>query len=146
MTFRLTWLLAGALLATGCSHKPPPTPQARIEVATADARRELRSLIGDGERAAKADAVVVQLQALLAKSASDAQVASRDLQALDRNRDATAAQFQALQAAADDARLAQLHQAVALRHALASLLTADEWKKSADARKKLLELSITSQP
>ena len=146
MTLRSTWLLAGTLLAAACSHKPPPTPRASIEAATADARKELRSLIGDGDRAAKADAIVVQLQALLAKSASDSQIASRDLQALDRNRDATAAQVQSVQAAADAARLPQLHQAAGLRQELAGLLTPEEWKKSAEARKKLLELGISPQP
>jgi hypothetical protein len=146
MTLRSTGLLAGALLAAGCSHKPPATPLASIEAATADARRELRSMIGDGDRAARADAVVVQLQEFLAKSASEAQAASRNFQALDRNREATAAQFQSAQAAADAVRLPQLHQAVALREELARLLTAEEWKKSADARRKLLELSISPQP
>jgi len=146
MSLRSSSMLAGALLAAACAHKPPTTPLASIEAATADARRELRSLIGEGERAARADAVVVQLQELLAKSASDGYAASRDLQAIDRNRDATAAQFQALQAAADAARLAQLHQGVALREELARLLTAEEWKKSADARRKLLELGISPQP
>jgi hypothetical protein len=145
MTHRSTWLLSALLLA-GCSHKPPATPLANIEAATADARRELRSLIADRDRAARADAVVVQLQALLAKSDSEAQAASRDLEALDRNREATAAQFQTLQAAADAARLAQLQQAVALRQKLAGLLTAEEWKKSADVRRKLLELGISPQP
>ena len=146
MSIRSSSMLAGALLAASCSHKPLSTPQASIEAATTDARKELRSLIGDGDRAAKADAVVVQLQGLLAKSASDAQAASRDLQSLDRNRDATAAQVQSVQAAADAARLPQLHQAVALRQELASLLTPEEWKKSAEARKKLLELGISPQP
>lgn len=146
MTLRSTSLLVGALLATGCAHGPPPTPLASVEAASADARKELRSLIGDGDRAARADAVVVQLQALLAKMADDAQAASLALQALDRNQESTAAQFQALQAASDQARRAQLHQAVALRQELASLLTAEEWKRSADARRKLLELGIAPQP
>jgi hypothetical protein len=146
MTHRSTWLLAVALLLAGCSHKPPSTPGASIEAAAADARRELRSLIGDTDRAAKADAVVVQLQALLAKSDSEAQAASRDLEALDRNRDATAAQFQARQAVADAARQADLRRAIALRQDLAGLLTAEEWKKSADVRRKLLELGISPQP
>jgi hypothetical protein len=146
MTLRSSWLLSGALLAAGCAHKPPSTPQASIEAATADARRELRSLIVDGDRATRADAVVVRLQGLLVKAASDGQAASLELQALDRNRDATAAQIKALQAAADTARLAQLHQGVALRAELTRLLTADEWKKSADARRRLLELGISPPP
>jgi Spy/CpxP family protein refolding chaperone len=89
---------------------------------------------------------VNQLQALLARSFADGQAAGRELEALDRNQEATAAQFQALQAAADAARLAQLRQAVALRQELARLLTAEEWKKSADVRRKLLEVGITPQP
>jgi Spy/CpxP family protein refolding chaperone len=89
---------------------------------------------------------VNQLQALLARSFADGQAAGRELEALDRNREATAAQFQALQAAADAARLAQLRQAVALRQELTHLLTAEEWKKSADVRRKLLELGISPQP
>jgi hypothetical protein len=146
MVNRPTWPLAAALLLAACSQKPVPTPQATIEAATAEARKELRSLIGDRDRAAKADAVVVQLEALLAKSASEGQAANRDLQALDRNREATAAQFQALQVSADAARQADLLQAIALRQQLAGLLTAEEWKKSTDARRKLLELGISPQP
>jgi hypothetical protein len=146
MTHGLIWLLAATLLLAGCSHKPPATPLASIETATAAARKELRALIGDPGRAARADAIVVQLQALLAKSAADGQVANLELEALDRNREATAAQFQALQAAADAARQADLLRAIALRQELAGLLTTEEWKKSADVRRKLLELGISPQP
>jgi Skp family chaperone for outer membrane proteins len=146
MTHGSIWLLAAALLLAGCSHKPPATPLARIEAAAADARRELRSLIADRDRADRADAIVAQLQALLAKSSADGQAAGRELEALDRSREATAAQFQALQSAADAAWQADLRRAVALRQELAKLLTAEEWKKSTDARRKLLELGITPQP
>jgi hypothetical protein len=147
MKLHPTWLLAGSLLLADCAHAPPttPTPQARLEAATVEARRELKAIIGDPERAAQADAVVVWLQALMAKSAAQAEVAARDLQALDRSRDATAAQFQALQAAADEARRADLRQAVDLRGQLARLLTAEEWKQSADVRRKLLELGMAPQ-
>jgi cysteinyl-tRNA synthetase len=146
MTHRSTCLVASMLLLAGCSHKPSSTPGANIEAAAANVRKELRALIGDPGRAARADEIVNQLQALMGRSFADDQAASRELEELDRNQEATAAQFQALQAAADAARMAQLHLAVALRQELARLLTAEEWKKSADARRKLLELGITPQP
>jgi hypothetical protein len=145
MTFRSTYLLAVALLATGCSHKPPPTPQVRIAEATAEARRELRSLIGDSERAAQADALVVRLQGVILEEAAQEDATRRAADGLDRNRDATAGQFQVIEVAAQAPTLRLRRQALGLRDELARLLTAEEWKKSAAVRRKLLQQALPSQ-
>jgi hypothetical protein len=146
MSPRTTLLLSGALLATACSHAPPPTPQARTQSAMEEARAETRSVIADPARAARADALLVQLQQVLDRVAAGEEALKRQVDALDRRQDATEGQFQAILAAGDASRTRELHEAAALREQLARLLTPEEWRKSAAARRKLLELQLQPQP
>lgn len=138
--------LAAALLAAGCSHHPPPSPQARIEADAEAARRELRAIVQDPGRAARADAALVRLQRIMTEAATAAEASRRRIDALDRRHDASTEEFRAVLAAADAAWLEQLRDAAAVREELAGLLTPEEWQRSAAARGKLLKLQLGPQP
>jgi hypothetical protein len=139
-------LLACALLAAGCSHPPPPTPQAQVLSALEEARGELRSIIADPVRAARADALLERLREVVEKAGAQARVIRARLDDLDRHHDATADQFRAVLVASDTARDQHRHAAVAIRDQLARLLTGEEWEKSAAVRHHLLELQLGPQP
>jgi hypothetical protein len=145
MTLRTGLVLVG-LLAAACSHKPPPTPEARLQSAFDDARGEIRSLIPDKDRAAQVDALLVQLQRAFEQSGAELQSTGARIDELDRRRDATEEQFQAVLATADAARTRHAPGMAAIRERLAGLLTPDEWKKVAAARRRLLDLQLQQQP
>jgi hypothetical protein len=146
MSRRTALLLTAALLAAGCSHSPPPTPQARAQAAVEEARAEVQSVVADKACAAQADALLVQLQQGLDRAAVRSEALKKQIDALDRRQDATEGQFQALLAAGDADRLREAHEAAAIREQLARLLTPEEWRKSAAARRKLLDLQLQPQP
>jgi hypothetical protein len=105
-------LLASALLAAGCSHPPPPKPQAQVLSAVEETRVELRSIIADPVRAARADALLERLREVVEKAGAQAGVIRARLDDLDRQHDATADQFRAVLIASDTARHQHQHAAV----------------------------------
>jgi len=146
MSLRWSCLLASALLAAACSHKPPPTQRAMVESAFTDARAEARALITDPDRAARADELLAQLQQAFEKASASSEALAAQVNQLDRRQDATAEQFQAVLAAGDDDRGQQIHTAAGIREQLARLLTREEWQKLVEARRKLLQLQLAPQP
>jgi delta 1-pyrroline-5-carboxylate dehydrogenase len=139
-------LLIGALVAAGCSHSPPPTPQARVQSEVEAARAEARSVVTDPARAARADDLLVQLQQGLDRAGARSEALKKQVDALDRRQDATEAQFQEVLSAGDADRIREVQEVAAIRDQLARLLTPEEWRKSAAARRKLLELQLQPQP
>jgi len=146
MSPRTPLLLAGALLAAGCSHAPPPTPQAWARSEVEAARTEVRSIVADKVRADRADALLVELLEAFDRAGARSEALKKQVDALDRRQDATEVQFQAVLATGDADRLRELHEFAAIREQLARLLTPEEWRKSSAARRKLLELQLQPQP
>jgi hypothetical protein len=146
MSRRSCLLLLGALVTSACSHKPPLTPQARFESTLEDARGELRSIITDKDRAAQAEALLLRLKEVVDQADANSTAMRARIDDLDRRHDATAEQFQATLAAADAAWATSRRIQVDIRDQLARLLTAEEWQKSATARKRLLESQLGPQP
>jgi hypothetical protein len=146
MSIRSAVMMCGLVLATGCSHSPPPTQQASGQSAVEEARAEVRSVVTDKARADRADALLVELLEAFDRAGTRSEALKKQVDALDRRQDATEVQFQAVLAAGDADRIRELHELAAIREQLARLLTAEEWRKSSAARRKLLELQLQPQP
>jgi hypothetical protein len=130
-------------IVSGCSSKPPLSPEQQAQADLTAYEAELRKVvIADPVRADKLMALTNEFQKLLQDTVTHVSSYRAKAVALNANYDATRADYDSLFNQQDAAREAFMQKATALREQMAALITDAEWAQLKKARLRGLDADL----
>ncbi len=139
---RFAAALVSALVLTGCSSTPHPTPEQQAQADLAAYEAQIRMIVPDPARADQLVALTNEFQQLATESIAIVKSYRTKVAALNSNYEATRADYETLFSQQDTNREAFIKKAGALRERMAALTTDSEWEALKKARLRALDADL----